>query len=132
MADAEDEIRKAIDTVLKVYDIELEEAPPVHPSADFSDLISHAQTQIDRLTEKAEEIYKRTGMTREQLEAYASNRNNFTEEQWDALQKVKDACEKYKKEAKQMLPKFEERVEKPKVVEKQPQRFSKKKRWIPS
>jgi hypothetical protein len=137
MADGEEEIRKALEDVLAMYDIKLEEQPVSEEDAkearfgDYSEIISKTQQRLDELNEKAEEIYKRTGMTREQLESYASNPNNFTKEQWDALQKVKAACDKYKREARARIgeEQFEKKGEKPR--KKEPGRFAKKKHWIP-
>jgi sugar-specific transcriptional regulator TrmB len=136
MGSSEEDIRAALSEVLKMYDIRLEENPIESPAiegpGDYSEMISKTQTRLDDLNEKAEEIFKRTGMTREQLEAYASNPNNFTKEQWEALQKVKEACDRYKREARNLIvdPKFEQKVETGEH-KKQPQRFAKKKHWIP-
>lgn len=134
---SEEEIREALEDVLKLYDIKLEESPEDSEAqktkkGDYSDIIGKTQEKLDDLTEKAEEIYRRTGMTREQLEAYAANPNNFSKEQWEALQKVKEACEKYKNEARGRIndPQFEQKVEN-QQRKKQPHRFAKKKHWIP-
>ncbi len=130
---SEEEIRLALEEVLKVYDIKLEQTPPQpNEPNDYSEVIGKTQARIDDLNEKAEEIFKRTGMTREQLDAYAANPNNFSKEQWEALQKVREACEKYKREARSKIrdPQFEQKVETTQR-EKQPHRFAKKKHWIP-
>lgn len=137
MANSEEEVRKALEEVLAMYDIKLEEQPTSDEEAkkerfgDYSEIINKTQQRLDELNEKAEEIYKRTGMSREQLESYASNPNNFSKEQWEALQKVKEACERYKREARTRIgeEQFEQRVEKQR--KKQPARFAKKKHWIP-
>jgi hypothetical protein len=134
---SEDEIREALSDVLTLYDIKIDmnqkesEEEKTH-IGDYSDIISQTQEKLDDLNEKAEEIFKRTGMNREQLEAYAANPNNFSKEQWEALQKVKEACEKYKREARSRIgdPQFEERVEK-QERKKERHRFAKKKHWIP-
>lgn len=138
MSDAEEDVRKALEEVLKMYDIELDlesesdEMAKERRYGDYSDMISKTQEKLDELNEKAEEIYKRTGMTEEQLEAYASNPSNFTKEQWEGIQKVKEACDKYKHEARAHIgeEQFTEKVEK-KKAKKQPHRFAKKKNWIP-
>ena len=129
---SEQDIQIALESVLKLYDIKLEQQPQENAPNDYSEIISKTQNRIDDLNEKAEEIFQRTGMTREQLDAYSANPNNFTQEQWEALQKVKEACEKYKREARSKIqdPQFEQKVQ---TVQrqKQPQRFAKKKNWIP-
>lgn len=134
----EDEIREALEGVLKLYDIKLDDLQNEGAEStkereeDYSEIIGKTQARLDDLNEKAEEIYKRTGMSREQMEAYSSNPNNFTPEQWEALKKVKDACEKYKREARNRIadPQFEQKVEQ-QQRKKQPHRFAKKKHWIP-
>jgi len=138
MAKSEDEIRSALEDVLRLYDIELDELPAESEEAkdqrkgDYSEIVGKTQAKLDDLTEKAEEIYRRTGMTREQLETYAANPNNFSREQWEALQKVKEACERYKQEAIGRIgdQQFEQKIE-TQQRKKQPQRFAKKKHWIP-
>lgn len=132
-----EDLRSALSEVLKIYNIKLEEprAPEGEVAEnDFSEIVGKTQSKLDDLSEKAEEIYKRTGMTREQLEVYAANPNNFTTEQWEALQKVKAACERYKQEVRGRMtaadPQYEEKVVKQKR-QKQLHRFAKKKHWIP-
>lgn len=136
----QEELRKALQEVLDLYGIQLEDFPEeseeerIERAGDYSEIISKTQEKLDELNEKAEEIFQRTGMTREQLEVYASNPNNFSSEQWEALQKVKEACEKYKREAISRVndTNFEKKVEKQKQKKKkQPHRFAKKKHWIP-
>ncbi|NGX61774.1 MAG: hypothetical protein K940chlam9_01263 [Chlamydiae bacterium] len=139
MTNGEEEIREALGEVLSLYDIKVdelsmeEETSEIEPQEDYSDLINKTQEKLDELNEKAEEIYERTGMSREQLESYSANPNNFSPEQWEALQKVREACENYKTRAAGRLKNFhfEEKIEKRIKKQKQPQRFAKKKHWIP-
>jgi hypothetical protein len=133
----EDEIRAALEEALRLYDVDIDDIPELagvrnSEEDDYSDLIGKSQARIDDLTLKAEEIFRRTGMSREELEAYAANPNNFTKEQWEAIQKVKDACQRYKQEARKQIkdPEYETKVEAQKR-KKQPHRFAKKKNWIP-
>ena len=135
MAGSEEELREALEGVLKLYDIELEEEADSEEEegyADYSEIINKTQERLDYLSEKAETIYMRTGMSEEELEAYAANQSNFSKDEWEALQKVKEACEKYKKEARTRIG--EEHLEKQpkKARKKQTHRFAKKKHWIPS
>lgn len=140
---SEEEIKEALKEVLDLYGVDLEEElskisekkpkeERLHEAGDYGELISKTQRQLDDLNERAEEIVKSTGMTREQLETYASNPNNFTREQWEALQKVREACDRHKREARTRLGEedFDKRIEKG-AKKKQTQRFAKKKHWIP-
>ncbi len=134
MPDHEEEVRQALEEVLAMYDIKLDLEPEEEKGAeeysDYAEVISKTQERLDELNEKAEEIYQRTGMNQEQLEAYAANPNNFSKEQWDALQKVREACDKYKREARTIIgeEQFASSVEK--REKRQPKRFAKKKHWI--
>lgn len=134
MPDHEEEVREALEEVLAMYDIKLELGPDEEREAeeygDYAEIISKTQERLDELNEQAEEIYQRTGMNQEQLEAYAANPNNFSKEQWEALQKVREACEKYKRNAQTYIgeEQFTSSVQKRK--KKQPKRFAKKKHWI--
>ena len=64
---SEEQIRLALEEVLKLYDIKLENPPKENEPNDYSEIIGKTQARLDDLNEKAEEIFKRTGMTREQL-----------------------------------------------------------------
>lgn len=137
MSSNEEDIRKALNEILVTYgvDIKAEEQTEEEKRVadeDYSDIIGKTQHKMDELNQKAEEIYKKTGMTREQLDNYASNPNNFSKEQWEALQKVKSSCEKYKQEAREQIgvERLEQKTE-GKVRKKQLGRFAKKKHWIP-
>lgn len=133
MSSGADDIRKALDEILDMYNIKLEnEQKNKDVTGDYSEIIQQTQDKLDDLNEQAEAIFKKTGMTREQLESYANNPNNFTKDQWAALQKVRDACEKYKKEsfARAGLE-IEESKKKAKAAQKQTKKFGKKKNWIP-
>lgn len=134
VSQGEEEVQQALEEILKLYDIKLEDLQGEEDEirGDYSQIISKTQDKLDDLNEKAEEIFQNTGMTKEQLEAYSANPNNFTKEQWEALQKVKAACETYQNEALSRIhdPEFNEKSVAQKR-KKQPQRFAKKKNWIP-
>ncbi len=137
MESPEKEVRCALQEVLDLYDIKLDEpATEIQEEerfGDYSEIISKTQDQLDDLSEKAEEIYQRIGMNKEELESYASNPNNFTKEQWEALERVRAACETYKRAAITQVtgPPSAEKKPSPKRKRKEKQRFAKKKNWIP-
>jgi hypothetical protein len=89
------------------------------------------QEKLDELNEQAEDILTKTGMTREKMEAYASNRSNFTDEQWEALQRVKAAGENIKKKSSNFLGEENLKKKVEKAKKDQHHRFGKKKNWIP-
>lgn len=132
-----DKMKKALEEVLKQFDITLEpqevseDEKKTERYGDYSEIISKTQAKLDELNEKGEELLKRTGMTREQLEAFASNPANFNQEQWEALQKLKEATEEFKRQSFSIAGKEEEGRPVEKKQKKQPHRFGKKKHWIP-
>lgn len=89
------------------------------------------QERLDELNEQAEDILTKTGMTRDKMESYASNRANFTPEQWEALQRVKAAGESLKKKSSNFLNEENLKKKVEKAKKDQQHRFGKKKNWIP-
>ncbi len=132
-----EKMRKAFEEVLKEFNISLEPVPETEEEkraerfGDYSEIIGKTQQKLDELNEKGEVLLKKTGMTREQLDIYASNPANFTAEQWEALRKLQAATEEFKKQATGIVgeEKFEKIVER--KQKKQQHRFGKKKHWIP-
>lgn len=132
-----DKMRQAFEEVLKQFDITLdmslanEDEEKIERYGNYSDIVSKTQEKLDEMHEKGEEMLAKTGMTRDQLDTFASNPNNFNPEQWEALQKLKQATEDFKRQVRSIggestVAKSVER--KPK---KQQHRFGKKKDWIP-
>ena len=42
-------------------------------------------------------------MTREQMEVFANNPDNFSPEEWRALETIRSSCNEYKKEAEELI-----------------------------
>lgn len=134
MTNEKDGLKTALENVLKLFDIKIEELPKVNDENEenyYSQVVGKTQSKLDELNEKAEELYERTGMSREQLEAYASNPNNFTKEQWDALQRVKEEAERFKRRTREKMSDELLQTSVDAERKKQPGRFGKKKNWIP-
>lgn len=136
---AEEEIRKSIEEVLTLYNIKLEEELVQEEEqkreryGDYSEIINKTQEKLDELQERAAKIYEKTGMSREQIQEYASNPDHFTPEQWKALQRVREACEKFHRQTRDTIGEENLKVvsNSKKERKKQSQRFAKKKNWIP-
>lgn len=139
-----EEIKKKLTDALAVFgvDVSQEEATaevakeePEKELADYALLSDKTQKKIQDLNHRSEELLKKTGMSREALESYVSNPNNFTTEQWTALEKIREASIEIRKAT------YEELVRKKELhrlnEKKQPgkerrvrQPFGKKKNWI--
>lgn len=121
---SEESMKDALEEFLSLYGIKLD------PAKDAGQVQVNIQEKIDELNVKGEELLKKTGKTREEIEAFGANPRNFTPEQWEALQKVKKAADDFKRKAYRALP--AQALEKKEEGEKpQKHRFGKKKHWIP-
>lgn len=135
----ENSLKKSLEDLLSLHGIELsdetsEEEDRELRKGDYSEIIQRTQEKLDELNERAELLYKKLGMTPEEVEAYGSNPNNFSPEQWQALQKVRQEAENFKTRAYESLgQKAKEKDKEQKALGKTrgPHRFGKKKNWIP-
>ena len=138
VSESEKELVSALQQIMQMYGIDLDEQMIVTGETgdefvDYAEVLSKTQEKIDELSQQAEEIYKKTGMTREELLAYADNPQNFSKAEWDSLEQVKEACEAMKKETAQLLKPQEALLnQKPKKGKSQRSRFVKKRNWLSS
>lgn len=136
MMSEEEPLKKAVKELLIQFDVTVEEMGPLEEEAkkqaeEYTPLIQSTQSTIDELNEKAEEFLQKSGMTREELEAYAHNPNNFTKEQWEALQKVREITDYYRRQIRVKLGDEVVKTAEKRTEKKQAHRFAKKKHWIP-
>lgn len=135
---AESGLEASITHLLSLFGVELdegggdEEVEKALLNGDVSEVMTKAREKLDEFSQKAEMVYDETGMTREEIEEYASSPANFTEEQWKALERVKEESRLFKERARNIIG--EDHMKK--VVEaektKGQQRFGKKrKHWTP-
>lgn len=132
----EEELSEALTDFLKLFNVKVDFSKEAKtPSKEekltnYNEILEKTQKKLDELNLQNAEILKKSGMTREQLEKYGSNPQNFTPEQWKALQRVKEVTEKYKQQAKEFMG-VEHLKKKTKEEKRQEiQRFGKKKRWL--
>lgn len=134
---ASEKMRAAFEEVLRQFNVTLEPIEEeesdkkIDRYGDYSEIISKTQHKLDELNEKGEELLKRTGMTREDLEIYATNPANFTPEQWEALQNLRSSTEEFKRQTYALVGKEKEVKTIERKQKKQQHRFGKKKHWIP-
>lgn len=127
---SEDQImrtKKALEEFLGLFNIKLDNVEKESGSSE--QLLDRAQEKLDEFNEKAEAILTKTGKTPEELEVYASNRNNFTKEQWDALGRLKEEIAILKTAGLKIQDDLQKKVEKERGT--QYHRFGKKKNWLP-
>lgn len=105
---------------------------------DYQYLIEKTQEKIQELDERSKEILKKTGMTREQMEVFAHNPDNFSPEEWIALENIRASCNEYKKETEALIHELSEDLGVPtssvsvsKATATPKGKKNKKKNWIP-
>lgn len=130
-------LEKSIIDLLRLFNVDVkeveesdEERKAIH-LGDFSSLINKAEERLSGLRTQENEILKKTNMTRKEMEEYAENPDNFTKEQWEALERFKEQMAKFRQETDALLNKAVPRAE-GEVVRKKPKRRPvPKKGWIP-
>jgi|GEM_PF-1756941 len=142
MSDPENnkEVMDGIEEILSIYNIQLEtqaRADAVE-KGDYNGIISETQMRLDELKERAEKMRQESGMTEEQLDEYASNRANFSAQEWQLLEETRAACKEMEaKSAEMMANKMRQELhseaesEVPKKKKKKgSDQFAKKKKWL--
>lgn len=105
--DAERKMVEAMQGVLKKFGVELSEEIIKNQDglevADYSEVIGKTRERLDILEEESEMFQEKTGMTQDEILEFGSNPDNFSPEEWQAIQNVKKACDQYKKEIRENL-----------------------------
>lgn len=135
--------QKIIDSVkqiLTLYNIDFDPSFGSFSSddgnVDYEYLLQKTQEKIQELDKRSQEILNQTGMTREQMEVFANNPDNFSPEEWLALEQIRESCAKYKEETEALIDEVskdlgvEESSPTPKPQATKTKK-NKKKNWIP-
>jgi hypothetical protein len=64
---------------------------------DIPHIIEKIQQDLEEFDNKANDVCKKTGMNKEQLEKYVNNPSNFSAADWSILQKVRIEVEDFQK-----------------------------------
>ncbi len=133
----EQQIIDSIKQILNLYKIDintvLSNTNFQEEEVNFPLLIEKTQERIEELNKKTQDILSKTGMNEKEMEQYASNPDNFSNEEWSALQQIKIACDNYQKETQDLLKKIEKSSGKTSSIPplKPHNKKNKKKNWIP-
>ncbi|WP_213318848.1 hypothetical protein [Chlamydiifrater volucris] len=136
------QILDSIKQILQIYKIDIdtsfENALSSGEEADYQYLIEKTQEKIEELDKKSKEILKQTGMTEQEMEVFARNPDNFSPEEWLALEKVRSSCEAYKRETEAIIDDISRGIglntpstAQQKTPSKSGEKKNKKKNWIP-
>lgn len=132
----EQQIIDSIKQILNLYKIDINTVlsnTNFEEELNFPLLIEKTQEKIEELNKKTQDILNKTGMNEKEMELYASNPDNFSNEEWTALQQIKIACDNYQKETLDLLKNIEKNPEKLTSIPplKPHNKKNKKKNWIP-
>lgn len=94
------EMKKVFEDVL---DILQSTAQMDTKNTNVDDLLHQMEHALESLSEKADSIYQKTGMSKDQLEEYTNNSSNFTKEEWALLEQIRGELNKYKQEAEKVM-----------------------------
>jgi hypothetical protein len=99
------EMADAIEEVLTLHNVQVEAMAKqiAGEKGDFTGILANCEERLGQLREKAEEMLKNTGMTREQMNEYISNRANFSQEEWNMLEETRKTCEEMKEKDNKIL-----------------------------
>jgi len=120
----------------EVLNILSTEPPPAEEAigADPNELLESLESTLDELKKESERLTAQSGMTKEELDAYAHNPDNFTPEEWRLLTQIREQLDGYRLQAKEFADRgpemFEEESEKPAKPAKKKKKGGKKKGWM--
>lgn len=132
----------SIKQILTLYNIDFDpsfgSALSSDSEVDYEYLMEKTQEKIQELDKRSQEILRQTGMTKEQMEVFANNPDNFSPEEWLALENIRASCNEYKKETEAIINEVSKELgfeDSKKNTSKKPKTTStkknKKKNWIP-
>lgn len=97
----------SIKQILTLYNIDFDpsfgSALSSDSEVDYEYLMEKTQEKIQELDKRSQEILRQTGMTKEQMEVFANNPDNFSPEEWLALENIRASCNEYKKETEAII-----------------------------
>ncbi|MBN4067495.1 hypothetical protein JYU14_05365 [Simkania negevensis] len=80
-----------------------EKAQDIQSMLDVDSALENMEKHLDTLNQQAEEVYAKMGMSKEALEEYVNNSDNFTKEEWTAIQSIQHDVESFQKDLMETL-----------------------------
>jgi L-lactate utilization protein LutC len=127
----EGDMSKAFEEVLEL----LQTAQPEDPSLeglDIDQVVERLEESLEQLSTQMEEVYEKTGMTKEQLEEYAANPENFSKAEWQMLEQIRGQLSKFREEADAVLAGAAEIPKEMEEEESKKGRRRRRKNWLQS
>ena len=94
-------MQEVFQEVLEILQSSAETPPP--EDVDYDEALRELETSLEDLRTRADEVYKATGLSREQLEEYSKNPDNFSKEEWDMLEQVRGELKGIQSEADEAM-----------------------------
>lgn len=122
--------------ILDLYGIQIEKGKANEVGEDdLVEVLSKTQDKIEDLNKQADQIAAGMGMSRDDLEAFANNPDNFSQEQWEVLQRVRQECDSFRDRTVKSLEQAGAEARGEPAPEagkkkKQKKKFGKKKKWL--
>jgi uncharacterized coiled-coil DUF342 family protein len=69
-----------------------------YTAEQLDEMAKDLRSQVEQLKAKADEIQKRTGMSRDQLDEYTNNPDNFSKEEWEAIARIRESIDRFKRQ----------------------------------
>ncbi len=128
----EGDMTNAFEEVLEL----LQQAQPVDPSLeglDIDQVVERLEESLEQLNSQMEEVYKTTGMSKEELEQYATNPDNFSKEEWQMLEQIRGQLSEFRREAEDAMAGVPEQIDgEGKEDEPKKGRRRRRKHWLQS
>ena len=70
---------------------------------DTDEFLEQMEESLEELSQTAEALRQQTGMTKEQLQAFAEDEKNFSKSEWELLSQIKSELARYEEEARAVM-----------------------------
>ena len=99
-----EELVVLIEETLSLYGITLTEDEKIEAAkvGDFSGIIAKTQEHIDSLKGKAQADLEQSNMSPEEFADFANNPKNFSRDEWEMLERVRNTTEQIKTHTKRL------------------------------
>lgn len=85
--------------VLDILEGKGSEVPKAGEAVDMDALIGEMEESLKRISDQAEALYSKTGMTKEEIEEFSTNSDNFSKEEWAVLSRIREKVDEFQEEA---------------------------------
>ena len=101
-----DSIKKIIDDVVQVTKVSVSDPSKIDDMKieDIDVVLEKVHGLIEQLNSQSDRLLKELGMNKDQMTHYLENPQNFSKEQWEVIQFMKQEADKFQKAVKSLSP----------------------------